>query len=284
MILGAPQTRTVVRAALHRSLGPRRTKQLSYGAHDLRSALSYRLQRDGRRSIENLERLKGAFEGRRCFVIGNGPSLQSMDLSPLRDEVTFGLNRMYLLFEKLGFATTFLVSVNRYVKEQSGQEIVAQPCQKFLSWEGSRLAPASDDLTYLRTLSQPGFSLDPARNGLWEGATVTYVALQLAYYFGFSEVVLIGVDHAFTTKGEPNKLVTSEAGDPNHFDPAYFGKGYRWQLPDLETSELAYEMARRQFEADGRRIVDATAGGKLEVFEKVSYADVLASGASARAA
>jgi len=88
---------------------------------------------------------------------------------------------------------------------------------------------------------------------------------------GFSEVILIGVDHNFATKGKPNTTITSEGDDPNHFDPKYFGKGFRWQLPDLETSEIAYRMARNAFEADGRKVVDATVGGKLTVFPKVEY-------------
>jgi hypothetical protein len=100
------------------------------------------------------------------------------------------------------------------------------------------------------------------------------VCLQLAYYFGFSEVILIGVDHNFVTQGKPNTTVVSEGDDPNHFNPTYFGKGFRWQLPDLETSEMAYRKAKQVFEDDGRRILDATVGGKLTVFQKVHYADL----------
>jgi hypothetical protein len=59
--------------------------------------------------------------------------------------------------------------------------------------------------------------------------------------------------------------------DADHFDPGYFGKGSRWNLPDLETSALAYSLARKAYEADGRRVVDATVGGALEVFPKVDY-------------
>jgi hypothetical protein len=88
---------------------------------------------------------------------------------------------------------------------------------------------------------------------------------------GFDEVILIGVDHNFTTKGEPNKTVVSQGDDPDHFDTRYFGKGFRWQLPDLDTSEIGYRMAKQAFEQDSRRIVDATVGGKLTVFEKVDY-------------
>ena len=64
---------------------------------------------------------------------------------------------------------------------------------------------------------------------------------------------------------------TSGGDDPNHFHPDYFGKGYRWHNPRLDRMELAYRKAKRVFEADGRRVVNATLGGKLEVFERVDY-------------
>ena len=88
--------------------------------------------------------------------------------------------------------------------------------------------------------------------------------MQLAYHLGFTDVILVGVDHSFATQGPANKLVTSQGPDPNHFDPSYFGAGIRWQLPDLEVSEASYRLARQHFEADGRRIRDATVGGKLD--------------------
>ena len=56
--------------------------------------------------------------------------------------------------------------------------------------------------------------------------------------------------------------------------PGYFGKGFRWQLPDLETSEIGYRMARDAFEKDQRQVLDATLGGKLTVFPKVNYDDL----------
>ncbi|HWR66605.1 MAG TPA: hypothetical protein VN364_10835, partial [Bellilinea sp.] len=104
------------------------------------------------------------------------------------------------------------------------------------------------------------------------GGTVTYVALQLAYYMGFRQVILVGLDHSFGDKGIPNKTeVRSQVEDANHFAPNYFPKGVKWQLPDLLRSELAYTLARKAFEQDGRRILDATVGGKCEVFEKVDF-------------
>ena len=63
---------------------------------------------------------------------------------------------------------------------------------------------------------------------------------------GFSTVVLIGVDHSFSSKGKPNQTVESQGDDPNHFSPHYLAK-VSLATPDLETSEVAYQMAHRAF-------------------------------------
>jgi hypothetical protein len=195
-----------------------------------------------------------------------------MDLSPLRNEYTFGANRIYLLFDKLGFTTTYFVSINKYVIEQFGSDIGRLNCPLFLNWYSRDVAPKGDNVLFLRPGTHRQFSGNPLVKSFWDGATVTFVSMQLAYYMGFSTVVLIGVDHHFTTGGTPHRLVESAGPDPDHFDRDYFGRGVRWQLPDLEASEFAYGLAKRAFEASGRQILDATVGGKLTVFPKIEYA------------
>jgi hypothetical protein len=93
----------------------------------------------------------------------------------------------------------------------------------------------------------------------------------MAYHMGFEEVVLVGVDHKFASQGPANVTVVSNGDDPDHFSAGYFGKGFRWQLPDLRASEEAYRLAKQAFEAAGRRVLDATIGGNLQVFPKVGY-------------
>ncbi len=77
------------------------------------------------------------------------------------------------------------------------------------------------------------------------------------------------MDHSGSVAGKANSTIVSQGDDPNHFDPRYFGKGFRWQLPDFEMSEIGYQLARQAYEADGRQVLDATIGGKLTVFPKV---------------
>lgn len=225
-----------------------------------------------RESRRKLAALKDSHRGERCFLIGNGPSLRQTDLSKLKGEFSFGFNRIFLAEAELGFKPSCLVSINDLVIEQSAAELQALEMPKFFAWRARRFVQMDGHTHFIYTsYTGPGFARD-VTGRVWEGATVTNVALQLAFHMGFSKVILIGVDHNFTAaQGKPNTTVVSTGEDPNHFSGAYFGKGFRWQLPDLETSERGYRNARQAFEAAGRQVVDATIGGKLRIFERVDY-------------
>jgi hypothetical protein len=251
-----------------------------------------------RASIARLAALKDVHKGQRCFIIGNGPSLKNTDLAKLKNEFTFGMNRVYLAFPEWGFSTSYLVSVNSLVIEQCAEDFLKLPIPTFFSWRSRTFfeqvgksanqqtnqltnqqlsnspnppITQSPNLHFLHTTyTGPKFATD-VTGRLWEGATVTYVCLQLAFHMGFETVILIGVDHSFATQGKPNTTIVSQGDDPNHFNAQYFGKGFRWQLPDLDTSEVGYWMAKKAYEDAGRKVLDATVGGKLQVFEKVGY-------------
>ena len=225
-----------------------------------------------RQSRSRLRAIQNIHSGERCFIIGNGPSLKKTDLARLKGEYTFGLNRIYLLFPELGFSTTYYVAINDLVIEQCAREIAGLSIPKFIAWHSNRhFQRLPEDLIFLyTTYTGMQFAYDMTRR-VWEGATVTNVALQLAYYLGFRQVILIGVDHNFADKGKANETVVSQGDDLNHFSTAYFGKGFRWQLPDLDTSEIGYTLARQAFQKAGREVLDATVDGKLMVFPKVDY-------------
>lgn len=247
---------------------------LRTGKHRLQAALDWpqaQFHPWRQESIKKLRQLKDTHKGERCFIIGNGPSLKNTDLKKLRTEFTIGMNRFYMAFSELGFSTSCLLTVNDLVIEQCAQDLRQLTIPTFVSWRGRKWITPSPNLHYLYTsYDLPRFSRN-ATGRLWEGSTVTFVAMQLAFYMGFRQVVLIGVDHFYTTTGTPNTTFTSTGDDPNHFHPGYFGKGFRWQLADLKGNEIGYAMAREAYARDGREILDATIGGKLTIFPKVDY-------------
>jgi Protein of unknown function DUF115 len=254
--------------------GERKARMLARPMTLTQAWLGYTLTPVGRANHAHIRQFKDIHTGERCVIIGNGPSLRNTDLSLLRDEYTFGLNRIYLMFDEIGFETTFHVVINQYVVEQWVDDFRKINVPLFTAAQNRHLLDGTANTCYLKSVIGPWFSRDASR-GIWEGHTVTYVAMQLAYYMGFSEVVLIGVDHRFSVSGIPNQLVKATGEDTSHFHPRYFAKGFKWQLPDLENSEVAYDLARRAFEDDGRRIVDATVGGALTVFPKFPLEEAL---------
>ena len=66
---------------------------------------------------------KDRHAGQRVFIIGNGPSLNQCDLSPLQNEITFGVNGIFLNREKMGFLPTYYVVEDEFVAEDRAAEI-----------------------------------------------------------------------------------------------------------------------------------------------------------------
>ncbi|MFZ2153278.1 MAG: 6-hydroxymethylpterin diphosphokinase MptE-like protein [Microgenomates group bacterium] len=227
---------------------------------------------NGNRKCNSVKKYHNKYKGKRCFIIGNGPSLNKTDLSKLSGEYCFGSNRIYLIRY---FKPTFLVSVNDLVLSQCAEEIAGQKCVKFISSRASKIFDRlkdSGETFFLNQFYQAKFSSNPEL-GVWPGGTVTFVCLQLAYYMGFDEVILVGVDHKFKTTGNNNEKILTIGDDPNHFSKDYF-RGFKWNLPDLDTSEFAYNLAKKAYEDTGRLIVDATIGGNLRIFKKCNYKDL----------
>jgi hypothetical protein len=221
-----------------------------------------------------LKTFRDRFQGEDCFLIGNGPSLNKVDLASLNRFHLIGLNKIYLIFDKQPLNLTLHVAINPLVIQQSAHEFAKLPCPSFLSYQYAReVVPARGNIHYILTSTRllPSFA-HAWDQPVWEGYTVTYVALQLAFFMGFENVFLVGVDHSFAAAGKPNEKQTMAEPDQNHFDPRYF-RNQEWHLPDLEGSEIAYQMAKFAFERNGRRIVDATIGGKCTIFPKMNIDD-----------
>jgi len=210
--------------------------------------------------------LRDIHKGETGLVIGNGPSLKDVPREFLEQYPSFGTNRIYLLDD---FAPTYYVAVNWLVIRQSLDEINRLRAQyKFILAEMAHDIP---DSIPLKSIPLPHFSFDP-RNGLWQGYTVTYVCLQLAWWMGFEKILLVGIDHKYQINGgSPNQEITSDEVDCNHFHPQYFGPGTRWNLPDLANSAWAYRLAA--YTATGREIINLTKGTKLTVFQKGKLED-----------
>ena len=226
------------------------------------------------RESKRLEKFKNIHHGEDCVLICNGPSLNKMDLTVLKDYHTIGLNKIYMIFDRFPLDLSYHVAVNQHVIEQSKGVIEELKCPSFLEFvPGKKHIGKREHIHYVKNTPFLDFYPD-ITEPIFQGGTVTYVAMQIAFFLGFKNVYLIGCDHSFAQKGKANELQTMEGDDVNHFDPNYF-KGKKWQLADLDTSEISYFMAKLFYEKHGRKIVDATVDGKLDIFDKEPFEEVL---------
>ena len=216
-------------------------------------------------------------EGQRCVIMGNGPSLNNTDFSLLQNEICFGLNKIFLLFRKTTFRPDYICCYIKDVVSQCREQLLAlHNIPIFISHESLDIIPPGHNHIYhLGPQQRFSFSQD-VMEAIYVGFTVTYAAIQLAVYMGFKDIILIGVDHNFAGyDGAPNQWHKIEKARHTHFDPNYFATGQFWQAPDYKMIETHFTYARDVCRFLGVRIIDATDGGKLQVFEKMSLIEAL---------
>lgn len=225
-----------------------------------------------------LKGFKGIHKGKRCFIIANGPSLKKIDFSLLKDEMTIGMNRIYLMKEVNGFLPNYLVCIDKKSQiEQFYDELDELDIPCFFNYDMHKFFSKKENQYFVKGKFSPDFSKDIVNDPCGNGKTVTYTCMQIAYYMGFSEVYLIGKDHSYNTDEKAGKRIESDGKEENHFIKGYYRIGQKWDAPDYKSEEYAYKLAKSAFEQDGLCIMDATICGKLKVFEKIDFDKLLVS-------
>jgi len=250
----------------------RNTLRITWKARYAISDLLYRYNTQSVRWRKELRKLKRAYVGMPLLVIGNGPSLNRTPLDRFDEIASIGMNKIDLIFEKTTWRPSMIVCTNSVVVRQHYESFLSSSIPVWIAYKTRMSIPYSirKRFNYFSIRPSYDFSDDLVR-GVGAGETVTYAALQFAYYMGASPVILFGVDHNFDTKAEDKlKYVKQTGEDMNHFHKDYFKSGTYWGVPDLEQSEWLYRKCKKKFEDEGREIYDATVGGKLDIFEKIT--------------
>ena len=241
-----------------------------------------------RNSRSRLQTLESKYQGQRCFIMGNGPSLNKMDLSLLKNEIVWGSNRCYLLYDQIEWRPKFYTAVDTRVVPDVAEEInrivvADKNTTCFFSFDHRRIIKNEGNVYWFEIIPANEadlpfgvFSKDPSKSIPSYIATVSIVMLQMAVYLGFSPIYLIGCDTNYiipssTLKDGPDGLVSTANDDPNHFTPNYFGKGAKWHDPHVERMFWQYEQVKNACEILGVQIYNSTVGGKLETFPRMDF-------------
>ncbi len=235
-----------------------------------------RHSRVARHSRDWWHRTRNLYSGRRGFVIGNGPSLKITDLDRLRDEVCIASNKIYLAFEETEWRPGYLTCGDKLVWEKIQSDLPGR-FPEIIAINTLNVRLASIPVIVARHLGghasvSDGFSTDCGR-GVFGGRTVTYTNLQLAAHLGLSPIYLIGCDHYYQGETGVNAAgaVVEHMAVSNHFSPKYRAAGEKVNSAPIAEMNAAFAVARRVAEAHGIRIINATRGGHLEAFERVTF-------------
>ncbi len=262
-------------------------------------------------TIDRFTQFKDRHRGEACVVMGNGPSLNQMDLSLLEGNVVFGSNAAYLLYDRVSWRHRYYFSCDSRVLPDHADDIVAMHEQNpqmelffpavLHMWDGSGAVVPTEDVVprapnryFFRPIEQASYNLPftavsaDMDAGLIMPFTVTINMIEAAAYMGFATIILIGCDTSYVVPDDviaegpeidgQRNLLTSTSDDPNHFHPDYFGKGRRWHQPHVERMIQHYQWAKEAFAYRGVEILNATVGGNLEVFRRVDYASLFVEG------
>lgn len=222
--------------------------------------------------VERIKDFKNKHIGDRCFIIATGPSLTIADLEKLRGEITIGMNSISKIGEKTDWRPTYYgiqdMAVCKRLKkyiEQLDDKITIfisddlHKKQKILKRNIVEMPIYGKDHLINPNADNIEFSND-CYDVIYDGYTITYSLLQLAVYMGFKEIYLIGADCSYAKQG-PQHFIETGVVDPN----AHIAG---------ERMLRAYSVAKEYADQNGIKIYNATRGGYLEVFERISMDDI----------
>lgn len=244
-----------------------------------------------------LKTLKGIHSGKRCFVIGNGPSLSATDLDKLKGEYTFAANRIYEIFNQTEWRPTYYLFVDSPVSEECYAAIdqyASELGHIFLRVDTGNRKDERLSLKYpiekLTRIFLEGDGFFKTYQNIWnqwssyisedvshhfsDGYTVTFESIQLAIYMGFTEIYLLGVDFSYSVMRDKNGKLYKDESVQDYFS----GERYETTMFNYNSMLHAYQIAKEYCDNHGIEIRNATRGGKLEVFERIILEKVIGGG------
>lgn len=217
---------------------------------------------------QDLAKFKNLYKNKRCFIIGNGPSLKMEDLDLLhnRREICFGSNGIFHAYKNTKWRPDYYV-ITDFLRYKENYKVINELNEKnifirrFYNMEGMQYPIGANIYNSPPQRSDFEFS-DDITKAVFSGMTVTYNMLQIAAYMGFDKIYLLGVDFSFSS--------TPNSGT-NHFDSNYEKSSSVKDIFYRDENLAAFMSAEKYARNHGFRIFNATRGGMLEVFERVSF-------------
>ena len=229
---------------------------------------------------QSLKITKNSYAKQRCFIVGTAPSIGALDLSLLKNDVIFTVNRGYLLLQKgLPHIDFYAVSDMNAFKSY-GDEINFQDFKQIfligpidnINWERNlhNVSTLShyELIAYSYHMHNRFFQFDITRP-LARGYSVVLYQLQIAVWLGFEKIYFIGVDNDFNYKKNMHFYKDTKLEKENMRNHSDHMK--KWDASPEQRIAEAFVYAREALQKRNISIYNATKGGKLDEIERISY-------------
>lgn len=233
---------------------------------------------------KKLKSLREKYEGETCFIVGNGPSLTVEDLEKLKDKHCFAFNRIYEIYDKTNWRPEFYMVLDNDVMRTVAKNISRLDSKfKLLNVMGKTMGIKGDNSTiffcsygpykvkefiYIKKRISEDVSKYISLN-----YSVTGAAIETAIYLGFKEIVFVGMDHNYSRYIDKDGVGHC---DDSVKDYSLMTKHDFVYFIYKDALESCFKCYREYCESHNIRIVNATRGGKLDVFERVDLDDYFA--------
>ena len=228
-----------------------------------------------------LRLLRDVHRGETCFVLGSGPSLSFSDMDLLKDRWVIGVNKIYLAYPHTRLRPSYHVVADKRIAGEVAPYMQEIECPKFVEEWASEPLSAIPGLLVLRPHPERAIKFsNNLLSGTVGGATVLFTALQVAYYLGFSRVVLLGLDFSYaglvpTGEISPSGEVLVTSSIANHFVKDYSSANRVASAPRYEEQRAAFAAAYDAYNKAGRILVNASRQTALDVIPRARLEDFL---------
>lgn len=273
---------------------------------DLVFYYKYIFQIKFRRIINKNKHFKNSQINERCFIVGNGPSLNKLDLTKLNKEIVFTVNEIISnssIYENLN--SDFHILIDPYyfnLSSELPEDIATIERLKRInytnkkpicitSYEGKNAFEKNGldkilDLYYVfqhRYITESYKSTIKMDRNMPSSLNVIQAAIFSAMYMGFKKIYLIGCDMTFiflsiesNIEGNNNKLKNFHAYKYSENQiksiKAFCSKrDNEFNLYELAKTFSIFKRIKKYADKHHIEIVNATAGGALDVFDRIKF-------------
>jgi len=230
----------------------------------------------GGKKYRNLKKYKNIYSGKRCFIIATGPSLTIKDLEKIEKEYSFGMNSIVKAYSSTTFRPTYYGIQDHIVYNELQNDIMTyyKGCDNVFIADRIATHYSIDKLwnqfplnmtyhAYDRWFNEKYYASfsDDIYKQVYSGFSITFSLIEIAVYMGFKEIYLLGADCNFDNK------------EKMHF--AEYGVIDKAIGSAKERNLAGYHIADEYAKANNIKIVNATRGGSLEIFERLSLEEIL---------